>query len=461
MRKLGIGSAHGTLHLRNLRLQSVAIAFALVWAHTAVAQTPPATGGGASPGGTGGTSGGTGGGTAAPGGVVVVPVAPVYPNAPTAGPTGPVGGGNAQYSSSKPITGPNDRDGFDLGAKGGGGKTVYGGDTGAMFLGGMRMGGSPNANAHLVRRGDTLWDICDFYFQNPYQWPRIWSYNPQIQNPHWIYPGDVVRLKNGTDATPAARTGSLTDRRRQVSPSTVFLRNEGFIEDENDTVWGELDGSREDKTFLSDFDEVYIRIFSDRDIKVGQELTIFRPVKSVSSGKIVEIQGTVRVDQWNAKDKVARGRIVETIDTIERGARIGPLQRRYEVVPPVRNDKEVKMTVLAALSPHALYGQNQVVFVNAGSKAGLVPGNRLLVIKKGDGFHDSLPSRSAAVRIALESDSPAQVERVPQPNGATLPEETYAELRVIAVRDNTALCLVMDAKKEIEAGDPAIARKGY
>jgi hypothetical protein len=246
-----------------------------------------------------------------------------------------------------------------------------------------------------------------------------------------------------------------------VSANTVFLRNEGFIEDENDVVWGELDGSREDKTFLTDFDEVYVRIFTDKEIKVGQELTIFRPVKNVSSGKIVEIQGTVRVDQWNAKDKVARGRIVETIDTIERGARVGPLQRRFEVVAPVRNDKEVSVSVLAALSPHVLYGQNQVVFVNAGSKAGLVAGNRLLVVKKGDGFHDSLPSRSAAQRIALESDSPAKVEPVPSPNASSLPEEVFGELRVISVRENTSLCLVMNARKEIEAGDVAVARKGY
>jgi hypothetical protein len=47
---------------------------------------------------------------------------------------------------------------------------------------------------HVVRRGDTLWDICFLYFNDPWQWPKIWSYNPQITNPHWIYPGDLVRL---------------------------------------------------------------------------------------------------------------------------------------------------------------------------------------------------------------------------------------------------------------------------
>src|SRR5262249_38421501 len=47
---------------------------------------------------------------------------------------------------------------------------------------------------HTVSRGDTLWDITGYYFSNPWRWPRVWGMNPQITNPHWIYPGDRVRL---------------------------------------------------------------------------------------------------------------------------------------------------------------------------------------------------------------------------------------------------------------------------
>jgi nucleoid-associated protein YgaU len=47
---------------------------------------------------------------------------------------------------------------------------------------------------HTVERGDTLWDITGSYFQNPWRWPRVWGLNPQITNPHWIFPGDQVRL---------------------------------------------------------------------------------------------------------------------------------------------------------------------------------------------------------------------------------------------------------------------------
>jgi hypothetical protein len=320
-------------------------------------------------------------------------------------------------------------------------------------------------NMHLVRRGDTLWGICDYYFRNPYQWPRIWSYNPQIQNPHWIYPGDQVKLRTGAEVAEqppqTGGRGAITDRRRQVPQDTIFLRNQGYIEDDQSN-WGEINGAREDKIFLTDFDEVYLRIGGNHDVKIGQELTVYRPLKSVGDGKLVEIQGTVKVDQWNPKERIARARVTETLDTIERGARVGPIVRRFEVVPPARNEKDVEATVVTSVHPHNFYGQNQVVFIDKGEEEGLRPGNRLFVVRKGDGFHKTQPSGSAAKRIAIEDNSPAAMENITKPrNDDALPEEVLAELRVINVKKNTAMALVTTSRREIEAGDHAWARKGY
>lgn len=430
----------------------------LAWSDAGFAQTTPS--GGSAGGGAGGGNipGPTGGslGSPTPGNNFVVLPTPAAPAAPQ----GPVGGGNVSSSSSKPITGPNDRDGFDLGGKGGAGGTMRGGENGVVFGHGSRLGGASLASVHTVRRGDTLWDICDFYFQNPYQWPRIWSYNAQIKNPHWIYPGDSVRLKPGTTTEQKTTAGFVT--RGRVSPSTIFLRNEGYVDDGQDSVWGEIVGSREEKMFLDDFDEVYIRVNGDCPVQVGQELTIFRPVRRASPGNIVELQGTVKVDNWNAKERIARGRITETSDAIERGAFVGPIERKFEVVAPVRNDVDVKTKVIASLSQNDMYGQNHVVFISAGAKQGLKPGNRLFAMRTGDGWIDSLPSKNAATRIAHESDSPAEVERVPGPSSKdALPAETMAEIRVISVRDNSALCIVTDAKRELSPGDAIVARKGY
>ncbi|HEY8041481.1 MAG TPA: LysM peptidoglycan-binding domain-containing protein [Polyangiaceae bacterium] len=390
-------------------------------------------------------------------------------------PNGTIGGGNATESSAHPVTG-DAEDSFDLGHQGGAGGSVHGDETGPIFIGGPTYGGE-TPYSHVVRRGDTLWGISGYYFQNPYQWPRVWSYNPQIRNPNWIYPGDEVRLKDGGGSGGGGSAGppvsqvplpyqgmNLVDRRRQVPNGTVFLRDQGWIRDPNDEVWGDITGSAEDKMFLSDFDEIYLHIDKGHDVHLGQELTIFLPIKVSAAGTIVQINGTARIDQWNAQDRVARAQIVESLNVIERGARIGPLARRFEIVPPKRNDVEVQAHVVASIHPNVFYGQNQVVFIDKGEEAGLKVGNRLFILRRGDAWRRSLVTGAAGRRVSPDAEKPLPaLEDTPgsRQDAQNYPDEVVGELRVVALKKDSATCVVTVSKSEIEQLDLAVARKGY
>ena len=50
---------------------------------------------------------------------------------------------------------------------------------------------------YVIQRGDTLWDLSQKFLNNPWYWPKIWSNNPYIENPHWIYPGNKLRIVPG------------------------------------------------------------------------------------------------------------------------------------------------------------------------------------------------------------------------------------------------------------------------
>ncbi|GAC1577524.1 MAG: hypothetical protein NVS3B20_08840 [Polyangiales bacterium] len=337
---------------------------------------------------------------------------------------------------------------------------------------------------HTVKKGDTLWDICDGYFHNPWQWPRVWSYNPEILNPHWIYPGELVRLKrdggisatseglNGKDASGAnggEATASL--RPKSVATGTVFLRNQGFVYDAKVEDTGEVVGSPEEKMLLSTFDPVYVRVTKDQGDKLfpGDTLTVFIDERAIKKGatpvgKIVQILGTVRVDTIDKNNGLVTGTIVESLDVIERGAHVGPVERKIDVVPPVTNGVDLRGVILTSIHPNVFYGANQVVLIDKGEDDALKAGNRLFIVRKGDPWRKGLASTGAltASKVSLAGDGPATVKTIDTPEDSPdYPEEVVAEIRIVRVRKNSATCLVTQSRRELEVGDTWVAKKGY
>jgi hypothetical protein len=399
-----------------------------------------------------------GGGTAPPVTVVQVP-GPSYPGSlPPANfdPNGHLG------SSSRAMTDISKGDGFDLRGTGSGPASIRGG-AGGQFIN----DGSFTPEAHTVKRGETLWEISSRFYQNPYAWPRLWGYNPQVQNPHWIYPGDRVRLRDASGAASANRLGM--NGRRAVPAATVFLRDVGWVDDKKDDTWGELVGSPSDRMMLGTSDDVYIQMDDQHEVSLGEELTIFRPIRTVESdsakGEMVSIRGTAKIERYNPKTRMVRAKIIEAIDVIERGCKIGPVGRKFDVVPPIRSDVDLEVSILASLYPNHFYGQNQVVFVDRGDKDGLKAGMRIFAVMRGDRWQQNIHSAGAlaALRPRMEDDRPARVDKhaIDTADEARLPDETYAELRVIRVREHTATALVVQAKHEVERNARLVIRKGF
>lgn len=312
---------------------------------------------------------------------------------------------------------------------------------------------------HIVKRGDTLSTLADQYFHDGSLWPQIWALNPHIQNPNWLYPGDRMKLRDGTVAKPGAPATGL---RKRTAPTTVFLRNDGFIEQQSDEDWGELVGSPRDNMFLGHHNETYLHIPGKHDVRIGLELTLFRHVRDVNKGKIIRILGTARVNAWDEEKRTARATIVESLDVVERGTRVGPLVRKIEIVPSVVADRDLKANVIATIYPLNFYAQNQVIFIDKGEADGLKSGNRLRIYRQGDAWRRSLVNKSAGKTIHHETVGLPEVDLIPEGlSNSKYPPERVGELRVIRVREHTSTCLVIEATLELDTGDVAWLRKGF
>jgi hypothetical protein len=306
----------------------------------------------------------------------------------------------------------------------------------------------------------------------------VWSYNPQIVNPHWIYPGDQVRLRDPNELPGMAQSGlgpggpnSAVRLSNGRSPSSVFLRDSGFLGDPQRDVWGEVAGSVEDQMLLSDGNHVYMMMRPGVELSRGQELTIFAPLRKPEDvpgarkppGEIVSVKGTIKIDQFNPQTRIARGEVVESLDVIERGFKVGPVGRKFDVVPPKKATKTLQAHVLSSLYPHEVLGQHQLAFLDHGSEDGLEPGTRLFVLRQGDAWRSSLKigNKMLKYRIKMESKKPSDAEATPlEGEDKQFPSEVLAELRVLRTEKYSAIAIVMETRREIEPGDVAIALEG-
>jgi hypothetical protein len=350
----------------------------------------------------------------------------------------------------------------DDGAAGFDGAAAEMGPSRRRSSGSLGVGGAETMPSfHVVQPGDTLWDISGRYYGDPYDWPRLWSLNPEITNPHWIYPDHRVRLRPGADtrddAAPTQLGASPPPRReRRRGTGSVVLREEGFLDRQALRQAGEIVGSPVEHMMLSVFDPVYVQFGRDAEPRPGQELTVFgeAPADEAApegAGTLVRVYGAVRLDSYDRERRLARATIVEALDPIERGHRVAAIPRRFDEVPARRNERDVEGHVVASLRPRTMMGEQQVVFLDVGGEQGVQVGNRFFVVRQGDEWTREIDSGAR---------DPGRTVR-PTQEPARYPEEVIAELRVVHVRPRTVAALVTASTREVVIGDRVRMRRGY
>ena len=138
-------------------------------------------------------------------------------------------------------------------------------------------------NSYVVQKGDTLWDISARFLKQPWLWPEIWQANPQVRNPHLIYPGDVlnlaylngqpkIELTRGTSIEPAIDTVQLSDVQD-------FLKQLRVVETVKDLPY--IVGMEEDQLRTASGQIVYARGIPNA--QPGDMFAIVRPTVSYGS----------------------------------------------------------------------------------------------------------------------------------------------------------------------------------
>jgi len=350
-----------------------------------------------------------------------------------------------------------------------------------------RPGRGPNANAretapgqvHTVAKGDTLWDLSQSYLGSPWYWPKVWSYNPEIANPHWIYPGNKVRFFPAGEEVPSrveagtAPDGSMVVDEGEIQAATemgpvsgeslvevsgqltykpqasTLVMTNGFVTTKEVEEAGKIDSSFSEAEMLSFPETVYVRFKRKIDAKVGDRYIIYRTVQEVKHplqedkrvGFLTELAGTVRV--LTVGDKYVTAQINETWDPIMRGDLVGPYgERVMDRVAVKPNAKALKAIIVIPMVPYlTLTGEHHMLVVDKGSSDGVEVGNTFTILHREDSVGKKLLEQKTA-------------------KSADLPDEPVGTCLVTEVKERTSDCLLTNSLREIAPGDRAEMRVG-
>ncbi|MGB5602108.1 MAG: LysM peptidoglycan-binding domain-containing protein [Gammaproteobacteria bacterium] len=274
---------------------------------------------------------------------------------------------------------------------------------------------------YTVKQGDTLWDIASVFLKDPWFWPEIWYQNPQVKNPHLIYPGDLLSLiyvdgqprivvsKPGQHAatvvsdaagpvpvvklTPSIRTMTIEESIDTIPGDAIrqFLTKPRVITKEELEDSPYILGSEDEHLILGQGNQVYIRGEIDKErvrytiVRKGADL--IDPDTEEVLGYEAIYAGEVLITSYGDP---AAGQLTFTEREVLYGDRLLPTDKSKidNLFFPRLPDRDVQGRIIHL--PDALFGvaKLQVAVINQGSRDGLETGNLLAVYTKGRSVYD-------------------------------------------------------------------------
>lgn len=315
---------------------------------------------------------------------------------------------------------------------------------------------SGHPDVYSVQPGDTLWDISGVFLEKPWLWPELWYANPQIDNPHLIYPGDRLRLVY-IDGKPSLsvergplvyKRGDTVKLRPQIRSEPMesvipaipldliqsFLVANRVLTDEEIDSAPYILGGEEDHIIMGLGDEIYARgEWEDPEHHYG----IYRRGPAYVDPDTKELLGIAALDLGMGRmdaveGEIAQFKVVKSLEDIRPGDRLIPTREHKvdSVFYPKPPNTQINGEILHVFSGVRNVSQYDVVVLNRGSRESVAVGDVLSVMSKGSTVRD---------RFTREL--------------VKLPDRERGMLMVFRVFEKVSYGLILDAAIPLKVGD--------
>lgn len=305
---------------------------------------------------------------------------------------------------------------------------------------------------HVVVKGDTLWDISAMFLRDPWLWPEVWYVNPQVENPHLIYPGDILtlvyvdgkpqlRMSRGyptVDMSPQIRVESLENAIPTIPLDIIrpFLTRAIVVDAEELDKAPYVVSSAGEHVITGVSDRVYARGIKDKNESV---FDIYRPGGPYIDPDTDELLGyealyvgTGPVEQYGDPATVF---LAETTREIRVGDRLYPADASTPVThfQPHAPDTDLEGRIISVVDGVTQIGQFNVVAIDLGTREGMEIGHVFRIFKEGALIKDTVSGK--------RSDT------------VKLPDEDAGLIMVFRTFDKVSFGLVMKATSAIHIND--------
>jgi hypothetical protein len=309
---------------------------------------------------------------------------------------------------------------------------------------------------YTVVKGDTLWDISGKFLQHPWQWPKLWHNNPQIKDPHWIYPGDTLyfsyvngeprlSLSRGESGVseeklePQARDSALSKAIRVIPTDAIaqFLSSPRVVgeEDLNNAPYV-LGIAGDERLVAGSGDRIYVRGVGDPQ---GLGYTIFRRGRTYVSPETKEVLGYeaeyVGDATIQSSGDISTFYVNKSNGMVKEGDRLmlnndRGLALSYFPSPP---SQQINGYIISVMGGITQIGVFDIVVIDKGVTDGIAAGHVFNIYRKG--------------RIVMDKYISGNPEVV------ALPEELAGVLMVFRPFDRVSYALVMSAQGPVHTLD--------
>jgi len=318
-----------------------------------------------------------------------------------------------------------------------------------------------------VVRGDTLWDISGQFLKYPWHWPELWSANSYIENPHLIYPGDlltlvyrdgkpVLELSRGSKAykmSPEAREIVLDKAISTIPLDEIraFLTRPQVVSEGALSAAPYIVAGSEERLISGAGDRVYARGFDEEPSK---NHSVFSQGKVYQDPDTAEVLGYEAIYKGHGlvsvKGDPATITLTKTTQEILIGDRLLPVvEDDYEMnFIPRAPGQEIKGQIISVFNGVSQVGQYQIVVLNRGDRENLEVGHVLSVYQAGKKVIDTvLSGREDETYFNTHNNDVDRNQTV------ILPDEYAGVAMVFKVFEKVSYAIVMKATRAIHLND--------